>query len=376
MLKKSPYLKFLILSIAYLLVSLFLVALIHYPNLADERAGVIQLTNFDGYKPFQYRMLMPLFLRGIEFLTPEVIENKIAGFLRPNILERMGRHDVADYKVELVKDYTFRVVLYVGLNTLMLLSFMFAIRKLAGLFDYFPDTFNDLLPLGLVVIIPIFYNFPNYSHDFSHLLLFTLGLYYMYQQNWLPYIIIFALAIINKETAVMLAVVYFYFFKGLMPQKPFYKILTVQLALFAVIKSILSFTLPNNPGVFLESHLKGNLQHLADISNYFRFEPLEKGTLLPSAVNIPLPANLNLPMLAIIVFLIAYAWSAKPLFLRKSMIYFPLLVIIGMFFGNIFELRSFYDFLPIVYLLSLMGIYRIYQNMTVGSMKIQTEKPG
>ena len=370
MLKKSPYLNFVVLSIAYLLVALFLVALIHYPNLADERAGIIQLTNFEGYKPFQYRVLMPLLIRGIELLTPGAIERGIAKSLRPKILAQMIGQGVADYKAELVYKYAFRVALYMGLNVLMLVSFMFALRKLAAVFDYYPKIIADLLPLGLLIIIPIFYIFPNYSHDFLHLFLFTLGLYYMYEQKWPFYIIIFTLAILNKETAVMLTVVYFYFYRASMPRGLFYKILVIQLAIFGAIKSILYLAMIHNPGAFLESHLQGNLQHLANISNYFRFEPLQKGILMPAAINIPLPMGLNLPLLALIVFLIVYGWQSKPLFLRKAMIYFPLLIIIGMFFGNVYELRSFYDFLPIVYLLCLMGIFKIYRNIAGGHAAI------
>ena len=157
MLKKSPYLNFVVLSIAYLLVALFLVALIHYPNLADERAGIIQLTNFEGYKPFQYRVLMPLLIRGIELLTPGAIERGIAKSLRPKILAQMVGQGVADYKAELVYKYAFRVALYMGLNVLMLVSFTTAIF-LAAEVVYSNDSFRipDLQSLLSLAALGVF----------------------------------------------------------------------------------------------------------------------------------------------------------------------------------------------------------------------------
>jgi hypothetical protein len=211
--------------------------------------------------------------------------------------------------------------------------------------------------------MPVGYIFPNYIYDFSHLFLFTLAMYFMYKQNWLWYIVIFSLAILNKETAIMLTVIFIvYFFDGLRRGK-LRGLLITQILIFLTIKSALYFIFQNNPGAVVESHFTGNMIYLNEISNYFRFEAIEKGWLLPLKINIPLPHGFNLPLFILTAFFVIYGWKEKPAFLRKAMFYFPLIVLSTLLFGIIYEFRSYNDTLPILYLLGAMGVYSFFRKI-------------
>jgi hypothetical protein len=245
-----------------------------------------------------------------------------------------------------------------------MLFIMFALRRLIKEFAFFPGMIADLLPLGLALIIPAFYDDLVYFYDFSHLLLFTLGLYYLYKQNWLAYSIVFALGILNKETMALQMVIFFIYYLDVMTRRLFIKLLVGQALIFIIIKVSLYLVFINNPGIFVEEHLLRNLNYLSVPANYFRFEIPLKGMLMPFMINIPWPRGLNVIMFGLLIYFIVYAWRSKPLFLRKSTAYFGISLILAMLWGYINELRAYYDFLPIVYILSMMGVYRFYQNVT------------
>jgi hypothetical protein len=360
---KLSHLKIIPLLILYLLASLFIVAMIPSPLLVDERVGVIPLSNFEGYKPFQYRVLMPLVVRGIEIITP--IKESIIRDAKPLIATKLTHLDQPAYKKAMVLRYVYRSVLYVGLNIVLMFLIMLALRQLMKAFDFFPKILTDLLPLALALIMPVFYDDAVFVYDFAHLLLFTLGLYYLYRRNWQIYLAVFTLGILNKETMVMQMVIFFFYYLTILPRRLFAKLLAGQALIYIVIKSGLYLAFMNNPGVFVEDHLIRNLDHLANPANYFRFELPLKGMLMPFMINIPWPRGLNIVMFGLLAFFIVYGWKSKPLFLRKAAIYFPISFILAMLWGYINELRAYYDFLPIVFILSMMGAYRMYQRLAL-----------
>jgi len=336
--------------------------MISSPLLFERRAGAITLTNFEGYKPFQYRALMPLVIRGIESATPGMIKDSITKLAAPKIKAKLDQQIEPAYKFESISQYIFRTVLYISLNILLMLLFMIALRYLAGAFGCFPEIVSDLLPLGLIFIMPLFYDYSVYVYDFCHLFLFTLCLYLLYKRNWAWYIIVFTLGVLNKETAIMLALVFFFYYFSKLSKPLFYRLLAAQIIIFIAIKSILYLVFVNNPGVICEWQLSRNLEHLSIIANYFNFKPPDTGMLMPFAIDLPMPVGLNLPMLALIIVSVVYKWKEKPIFLRKATIYFSLTLILAITMGCIDELKAYYDALPIIYLLGMIGVAKISRN--------------
>jgi hypothetical protein len=141
-----------------------------------------------------------------------------------------------------------------------------------------------------------------------------------------------------------------------LPKRKFWQLLIAQLAIFALVKITLSAVFANNPGSAVERHLSRNLEYLSDISNYFRFDPIGVVPLAPGGLNIPLPRGLNLLMFVIVGYFTFYDWNSKPRFLKISLVIVPIFFVIGLFMGYIDELRSYYEILPIVYLLAVSGL--------------------
>lgn len=314
------------------------------------------MTEFEAYKPFQYRILLPVTIRAIEFLTPNSIEGKIND-LTSNILEnRVGSGDeVAENKSEKLTGYGYRIVIYFLINISALFVFLITIKYLAGALNILPEKICDLIPFGMLIALPIYFNFGNFMYDFSHLFLFTLSLLFLYKQRWLKYVIVFSLALLNKETAVLLVIVFIVNHYRTLSRVTFYKLLGIQIGIFIVIKFVLYLVFLDNAGGTVEYHLAWNLNHMSHLKNYFDFETIGKGMLFPVSLGIPLPRGLNIPMFVFILLVIAFNWREIPLFLRKSLAYIPVLFILGLTMGHINELRAYYDALPIVYLSVMIG---------------------
>jgi len=262
----------IVLLILYFLCTLFIVSLIRSPVLIDKRVGVIPMTEFEAYKPFQYRILLPVTIRAIESLTPNSIEGKIND-LTSNILEnRVASHnDLLEHKSEKLAGYGYRIVIYFLINISALFMFLVVIKYLASTLNILPGNTCDLIPFGMLIALPIYFNFGNFMYDFSHLFLFTLSLLFLYKQRWLKYVIVFSLALLNKETAVLLVIIFVFNYYKSLPKKMFYKLLGIQIGIFIIIKLTLHLVFLNNSGGVVEYHLAWNLNHMSDLNHYFDF---------------------------------------------------------------------------------------------------------
>jgi len=361
--------KALILLILYIIAALFIISLSRSPGFIDERSGMINVVDFNGHKPFQYRVLIPLVIRVTEALTPESVKNnfnKIFGEIINGKI-RGKQVEFSDSKCDRLIKYGYRCSIYYILNIVVLFLFFIVLRQLALSFGVFSKRLCDFIPLIIVLPLLMFLSqYKYYFYDYPHLLFFTSGLLFLYKQQWKYYFIVFTLAVLNKETAVMLTVIFFLNYYSQMHRQKFIQLLSIQLLLFAVIKISLLFVFQNNNGVVVEWHLARNISFLLEFGNYFRFIPLGTGTLFPVYLNIPIPVGINLPVFLFTGWAVYYGWSEKPLFLRKALGYLIPMFIMAMTMGFINELRAYYDILPIVYFLGILGIIKF-----VGKLKLK-----
>jgi len=358
--------------ILYIIATLVIMSMIKSVGLVDKRLGVIPMTNFEGHKPFQYRVFMPILIRTIEFLTPETIQNSIAGIVKKYVGSSLAENyeGYSEVKAQFVSRYGYRSFLYLLLTACAMFLFLICLRQLARALGIFSEKLCDLLPLGMILVMPIFFDYGIYMYDFSHLLLFTTGLLMLYKKQWAGYFIVFTLALLNKESSILLILIFALVYYSELPRKYFIKLLAVQLLIFLLIKISLYFIFIDNPGTFVEIHLKWNLVYLTHLAHYFRFESLGNGMFAFAKFNIRWPVGLNLPMFAIVIAAVAYRWQEKPVFLRRATLYFIALLMMAMTMGCINELRAYYDAMPIVYILGVSGLVKFVENFKLKSAGI------
>lgn len=326
-------------NILYLIICLVLAAIVfsifaHKPGINGyHRAMVVDMVYGKAYKPFVYRVLLPTTVRFLAAAIP----SKTRTFLDQSIGEDPIVHEVFS-KLRWENEYLIEYGIALVLMYLSLLGFVFALRYfLTGVFDV-PNIFRDVVPLIALLGLPPFFKYHSYLYDFPTLFLFTLGLGLMVRAKWRPFLFIFFIACLNKETTILLTMIFaiHFFNKERMDRFLFVRLLMFQLTVFFIVKAALFFIFRNNPGTFVEFHL---FDH-----------------------NIKLLRPYSLPSIFVwisIIVLVLYKWSNKPDFLKHSLWILVPLLFLNLLFGYLDELRNYYEVYPIIILLSAHTIGNI-----------------
>ena len=219
-----------------------------------------------------------------------------------------------------------------------LFGFVVAMRSLAGVFWHSPQVL-DFIGLAAVVCLLPFMLYSRHLYDFTGLWLFTLGLNLLALHRWRLYLPVFVLALLNKETAVLLIGVYGLNHLGAWRSKRYWGLLALQTLLFAMIRLTIQWRFRANPGVGLEFHWPDQLKALEVapglVALYALFGLLVVGLALSGTRRKPR-------------FLLGAALAVGPaLFVAYQLWGFP------------FEIRNLYEAYPIFLLLSLPTLGRL-----------------
>lgn len=289
------------------------------------RASFPAMVDGTAHKPFVYRALVPACVRLVLAATPDGLENRInAAFESKRTVRILGwRREYISY--------------YLAAMILMLISFVgyaYALRNLTARFYDYQRVVTDMVPIGGLLVLPLFFRYYSYLYDPSNLFLFTAGIVMIVSRRTAWLYVVFIMATLNKETSFLL--VGLFLLHRWRDGKGFATLghAAMLSALWVAIKGGLAWVYRDNPGSLVEMHL---MDH-----------------------NIRVPAEHTLSMLyfiavvALCVVVIGRDWNTKPSFLRGGvlMTVVPLLLL-HLFFGYIDELRGFYEALPFVFLLSL-----------------------
>ena len=276
-----------------------------------------------AWKPFVYRALLPTSVRVISAPVPQSIRTSLSEMVDEsesyqNLFTKLG------WEKELFVEYFVAMVLMF----FSLWGFAIALRHLFTLFyDSFPFLPNLVSILALLGL-PTMFQYASFLYDFPSLILYTLGLIFLYQQDWKKFLILYPVACLNKETTILLTFIYFIYFRHKLRGDHFYKILFIQLTIFAVVKVFLFVIFKENPGTFVEFHLFDH--NLGLLSGY--------------------DLSLAFAVLGLIM-LVYYKWLEKPLFIRTTLWALVPLVFLTLFLGYLDELRDYYEVYPTVIIL-------------------------
>ena len=309
-----------------------LIIFVIFPGINDDKPSMFgDMIYGKASKPFVYRVLLPTTVRVLSAPVPQTLRNTISNKIENSIsLNKLFKK--LKWEKELAVEYSFAMLIMF----LSLWGFSIAIRYLFILFynssSWFADSVSVLALLGL----PTMFQYTSFIYDFPLLLLYTLGLIFLYKQDWLNFLIIFLVGCINKETTILLTLVFYIFYKSSLKKELFNKLLIAQFAIFLLIKSLLYFIFKNNQGTFIEFHL---IDH-----------------------NLRLLTGYDLTLAAAVlglILLVFYKWNEKPNFLKTSLWMFIPLVILTLFLGYLDELRDYYEVYPIVIIFITHSIARI-----------------
>jgi len=331
-------------------ISLFvLIAFVKLPPInGDEQSMFSEMVYGTAWKPFVYRTLLPTSVRIISEITPEYIHTALTDKVESNDLIALGLKKL-NWESKFITEYLIAMVLMY----LSLLGYVYAFRKLFDEIYSSPLWFKNVISIIVLLVIPAMFQpiYSNYVYDFPALFLFTLGLLFLKQQSWKNYLLLFLIACFNKETTILLTMIFaihFYNHQNI-SKKFYYQLIAVQLAVFGLIKIFLLILFFGNPGGFVEFHL------------------IDRNYLLLNGYSLT-----TIVVLMVLILSVFSNWDAKPKFLRDSLwIGIPLLIL-TLLFGFFDELRDYYEVLPVIILLISYSMAKILNVELV--QKITTAK--
>lgn len=322
------------LSLAVILSALVFGIFVYRPGINGyDRAMFADMVYGRATKPFVYRTLLPTAVRVLASAIPTEARSRLNAWASEspaidNMFTILGweREHLTEYFVALVLMYS------------CLWGFIGALGYLLdGVYEA-SGRVRDVFVLGALLGLTQFFRYYSYLYDLPTLFLFTLGLGLMVRGRWRPFLLVYALGCLNKETTILLTLVFavHYYERARLRRRTFWQLLLAQLAIFAASRAVLTVVFWNNPGSLVQVLFP---KHNLDVLGAF-----------------PLAAVFGWCGVAL---LLAYRWADKPLFLRQGLWIVPPLVVLTFFFGYLDELRDYYEAYPIVLLLALHSIGRI-----------------
>jgi len=290
------------------------------------RANFKDIINGKAYKPYVFRTLTPSAVRLIASTLPTELKTAI---------NQSGLR-IGDWQQDFLVEYWIASILMFA----SLLGFGFSIKYLFNGVFQTPAFFVDIVSLATIAALPSFFKYYNYIYDFPTLFLFTLGLGLMARHKWMEFLILFPLICLNKETAILLTIIYtIYALKHwkVLNKKQFIHVLFFQMGIFLLIKASVTWIFRSNLGNSIEFHL---LDHNAML--FLK----------------PYPFSTLFIFLGLFI-LIFYKWAEKPPFLKAGIWILVPLLGTTLFFGYLDELRDYYEVYPVLLLLISYSVAKV-----------------
>lgn len=338
------------LALLYLCASAALYGLHPDPALVNPRFGVLHMVEGDAQRPFVRRALVPALVRVTHSLLPRSVVAWVDRRAAAAAERRHGAHATGEHRLAAaMSGYWSVVAVSAVFMVLSLAGALFVLRRLLQVLFAPPPLAADLFPLVLIAMLPAFMSYSVFIYDYAVILLFAAAILSVVQERWRAYYVIYTLALLNKETAVLLPVVFLATQYDAMARPRLARHLVVQLALAVVVLGWLWWMFRGNDGESIELHLRRNLAFLGHAHNYFRFEKLGPSPLAPAGLPLRVPLGLNLPFILVVSGLIAAAWHRAPAVLRRSLAaMFVPIVVMQLCFGLVDEVRVWYEAMPVV----------------------------
>ena len=323
----------------YLPVAAAIIALVMYLVIfvgegidAYYRSRLVDMVHGTAWRPYVTRALVPLTARAGTALTPDAISQSL------NSTFAAWTSKPATWSTDHAVEYLF----VVALMAISLVAFQSALKQLFGeTYSAGPATPSLAALAGLAALPAFFGPFSRQIYDFTTLWSFTLGLALMAGRQWTAYLMLFAVATVNKETTILLTLVFavHYLLRGRLPFNRALALLAAQVAIFLVIRGAISYVFRNNPGEVVEINWVNH----------------NKVVLLDPSL-----MSKRLPLLAAAAAFGAWGWSQKAPFLRDAILTLaPVLLVMGVTVGQVDEIRAYYELYPIVIVLVADSVCRI-----------------
>ena len=334
----------------------------------SERYGFTETVTYESYRPFVYRLFMPVAINGLAELVPERLAQRIeraaaqppremrgAEMINLTAQEKLGIkiHRAREMFRWAPGDEVKRLIAY-GLMVILLFGAQICLRFTATTVYHLPSAAADFAPAVTLLFLPLTFLGGGYLYDFADVCFISLTTLFLLRGSWWLYYAAFALAVFNKETSVLFILALW----ALYARHWSIARLAGHSALHVVIGSAIVLPIRwwfrDNRGAGMEWHLEGNLAYYLRPTTYLDIDDVYAPFIFH-------PTFFNLVLVFFVIFVALYAWRTKPasirrLFLVLFLVLLPLFIVGG--WRN--EVRVFYLCLPAYFLLALHTLHVLY----------------
>jgi hypothetical protein len=306
---------------------------------SQDFVRLIDMIEGEAHRPFVYRTLAPSLVQVLSNLTPESVREALS-----SLWESKGLSDIYPVAPAHATEGVWAVLVILG----SLVGLAFAMRRLVAVFYGMSPLAADTTAIMFVLSLPLVH--AHFIYDYPHLMLFTFCLGFMVERNWRWFYPLFALLCISKETAALIPMILLTHLGWAAIRRPGLFHMIAQGAMWLAASVVIRLVFAANPGgVTARNKLPRNIAVLTEPSTYL---DVNKYLLL---------IDLNLLIIIPTVFLLLYGWRDKPRFLRRAMAVFLIPFALSFFIGCVEETRIFMEFTPIVFLLVLPAVFRLFE---------------
>lgn len=299
---------------------------------AYYRSRLVEMVHGTAYRPYVYRVLVP----GIAHIGSVAMPARVSSALTAAFENWPGRP--AGWSPFYAPSY----VLVISIMAVSLIGFAAGVRAFSRVVFSTQPLVHSLTALAAVALLPLTFGpFSRQIYDFTTLCLFTWCLVFMTERRWMAFAFTFALACLNKESSILLTVVFVVFAMrsntGLSTARGA-GLLVYQLAVFAMVRTAVVYAFRDNPGDTVEIHLFGHNQ-------YVLLHPAEMSKRLLMLIGVALVG--------------LWSWKAQPMALRHAFVVLaPALLVMGFTVGMVDEIRAYYEIYSVLILMAALPVCR------------------
>jgi hypothetical protein len=296
----------------------------------NERAYLSKMMEGTAWRPFVYRVLVPktAFIAGKSIPFKDAVVQKVELFAKKHAWMLLGKQSY----------YRFEYLVVVLIMVFALTGSAIVWKQcLSYLYEY-PPYLCYLLPVfGIIALAPILLLYGPYPYDPMTLLVFSLAIFALLTHNKRLYYPAFLLALLNKETSLLLPFLFGYSFASNTRRQTLLLEMAVQFGAWFAWRYYLIDLYRSNPGVNMEFHL---FDYNLPFFTYFGLKHVR---------------------FALVIFgfiaLVFYRWKDKPLALRRLlMVSCAFLLPLHVLFAWIDEFRGLLELYPVLFLLSASSV--------------------
>lgn len=218
------------------------------------------------------RPLLPLLINFTAKLIPAERRAELQASLRESdFFQALSRRTVglAGYELELV----------IGLlyNVLFLAAAMGVLARLAMFLYEAPASHTQFaIPLFAGLFLPVLYSNTFYIYDMACIFFCTLGYYLIARRRLLPFLLLYPLAVANKETAIVLSVTFAWFYLGRLPWRPYLGCLALQGAVYLGFRALMLGLLGEAAGTLMSFTIAASLYWLFSENLWYFLRTVER----------------------------------------------------------------------------------------------------